>query len=216
MKKLLALFLAVILTLSFAACGSEQSGTNNGGTDNNGGSNQASGGVNLTHVTVDSGIYKNNFLGLEIEIPASWSCLSDAQIADLCGVSVDEIKGEEFKKCVDAYGSMLDFVGGTDNSEISMNVTVISPANYPLVQNASSLSEAEFAKKYVSTFEGQTVNDTETVKLGSKNYICVTISLSETNLTKNFYFCKVADYITMIDVTYNSNYTAESIKAMFK
>ncbi|MBR6681722.1 MAG: hypothetical protein IKL40_01915, partial [Clostridia bacterium] len=116
MKKILALLLVLVLAISLVACGSGQSSGSDNDDDkksedknkndekdeNSGGDKQLS----FARGKIENNVYKNEFVGFEIAMADSWTISSDADIARLCGVTEDEIKGDGYKNLLEQFGSM--------------------------------------------------------------------------------------------------------------
>ena len=123
MKKLIALFLALIMILSFAGCSEEEKTENKEIVPERG--------------TVENGIYKNSVFGISFEFGENWSVLSDEEIAVAMGVAAEEIYGEGAEITGD---NIYDFYGvkNETNATVSINyedlgtIGTMTDANYYL------------------------------------------------------------------------------------
>ena len=126
MKKLIALFLALIMLLSFAGCseGSEKAETEV---------------IKITpeRGTVSEGVYENETFGVSFEFGEGWYILSDEEIATAMGVAAEEIYGEGAEITGD---NIYDFYGvkNETNATVSINyedlgtIGTMTDANYYL------------------------------------------------------------------------------------
>ena len=131
MKKILALFLALIMILSFAACSAEEEKTE------------------IKEIvpergTVSEGVYKNSAFGVSFEFGDGWYILSDEEIATAMGVAAEEIYGEGAEITGD---NIYDFYGvkNETNATVSINyedlgtIGEMTDANYYLETVMTSL-----------------------------------------------------------------------------
>ena len=123
MKKLIALFLALIMLLSFAGCSEEEKTENKEIVPERG--------------TVSEGVYENETFGVSFEFGEGWYILSDEEIATAMGVAAEEIYGEGAEITGD---NIYDFYGvkNETNATVSINyedlgtIGTMTDANYYL------------------------------------------------------------------------------------
>ena len=133
MKKLIALFLALIMLLSFAGCSES-------------GEKIETEVVTITpeRGTVSEGVYKNSAFGVSFEFGDGWYILSDEEIATAMGVAAEEIYGEGAEITGD---NIYDFYGvkNETNATVSINyedlgtIGEMTDANYYLETVMTSL-----------------------------------------------------------------------------
>lgn len=148
LKKLFALLLALVLTLSLAACGGKTAPAddktptqNNETTDNtqeaedtgdsqnpdNTGDSQNTDNpdqVEFRRGTVEGNTYTSDFLGITATLDENWIIANDEQLAQLGGLVSDSFKDEDIKKLLENGSTVYEFyaLNQTDNS--SVNITV--------------------------------------------------------------------------------------------
>lgn len=227
MKKIIALLLVLVLAFSLVACGSSQSSGSGNDDDkksedknkndekdkNSGGDKQ----VSFARGKVENNVYKNEFVGIEIAMADSWTISSDADIARLCGVTVEEMQGEGYKNLLEQFGSMIDISASTGDSKLSVNFTYTYPKNYPFVSTGEKATAEEYANVYKNMFESEGAKmETKTVKLSGNEYFRANFTVENSDYAKVYYFRKVGNYMCILDFTYTNAYTLDTIEAMIK
>jgi len=227
MKKIIALLLVLVLAFSLVACGSSQSSSSDNDDDKksedknkseekdntNGGNKQLS----FARGKIENNVYKNDFIGFEIAMEGSWTISSDADIARLCGVTEDEIKGDGYKTLLEQFGSMLDLSASTSDSKLSVNLTYTYPKNYPFVSTGENATPEEYAGVYKKMFENEGAKmETKTVKLSGDEYLRASFTIENSDYAKVYYFRKVGKYMCILDFTYTNAYTLDTIEGMIK
>ena len=128
MKKFVALTVALALCLSFAACSSEESGSEK---------NDALAEVTPARGTVENGIYKNEAFGFSFAAGENWYFLSDSEISTAMGLAAEEIYGEGAEITGDHIYDVY-CVDNATNATVSINyedlgtIGGITDANYYL------------------------------------------------------------------------------------
>ena len=117
MKKLAALALALLMTLSLAACGSQKD-------DQAGGA--VTPGVTDDAVpdmgTVSGGTYTNRFAGISCTLDDSWYFYTDEQIDELNGFVRESTSDEELKTRLESSSSVQDMYAASTDGLMTINV----------------------------------------------------------------------------------------------
>ena len=116
-KKLAALTLALLMTLSLAACGSQKD-------DQAGGA--VTPGVTGDAVpdmgTVSGGTYTNRFAGISCTLDDSWYFYTDEQIDELNGFVRESTSDEELKTRLESSSSVQDMYAASTDGLMTINV----------------------------------------------------------------------------------------------
>ena len=116
-KKLAALALALLMTLSMAACGSQKD-------DQAGGA--VTPGVTGDAVpdmgTVSGGTYTNRFAGISCTLDDSWYFYTDEQIDELNGFVRESTSDEELKARLESSSSVQDMYAASTDGLMTINV----------------------------------------------------------------------------------------------
>ena len=116
-KKLAALTLALLMTLSMAACGSQKD-------DQAGGA--VTPGVTGDAVpdmgTVSGGTYTNRFAGISCTLDDSWYFYTDEQIDELNGFVRESTSDEELKARLESSSSVQDMYAASTDGLMTINV----------------------------------------------------------------------------------------------
>lgn len=116
-KKLAALALALLMTLSLAACGSQKD-------DQAGGA--VTPGVTDDAVpdmgTVSGGTYTNRFAGISCTLDDSWYFYTDEQIDELNGFVRESTSDEELKTRLESSSSVQDMYAASTDGLMTINV----------------------------------------------------------------------------------------------
>ena len=128
-KKLAALTLALLMTLSMAACGSQKD-------DQAGGA--VTPGVTGDAVpdmgTVSGGTYTNRFAGISCTLDDSWYFYTDEQIDELNGFVRESTSDEELKTRLESSSSVQDmYAASTDVTAQLTTVDFAGQKNVPAV-----------------------------------------------------------------------------------
>ena len=106
MKKAMSLILALLLTVSLAACGGK--------------SNEP----DLHRGTVDGDTYTSEFLGLKLTVDEDWVIADDEQLAELSGVVKESFTDEEIRDQIEKGGSVTDLYALNQADGSSLNITI--------------------------------------------------------------------------------------------
>ena len=231
MKKLTALLLALLMTLSMFACA--QNPSDNDDVKDTGDDAQkqtekeieketeketeAEKTAELSRGHIDGDVYINDYLGFSFEKPASWVYSTDAEIAAAINLGVEEILDEKFKEALEKSGSIYDMMV-TDvltGSNAMVGYENLTMSNITEEVYFEALKE-QF--KNITTMTVDFPDEYEKITLGESEFkkaVCVTTAYG-TSLTQVYYVRKVDKYMAFIIVTIPAGYTVEEVEAMFK
>ncbi len=117
MKKLAALALALLMTLSMAACG-DQKDDQAGGAVTPGVTDDAVPDMG----TVSGGTYTNRFAGISCTLDDSWYFYTDEQIDELNGFVRESTSDEELKTRLESSSSVQDMYAASTDGLMTINV----------------------------------------------------------------------------------------------
>ena len=204
MKKLLAMLLVIAALTSFAACDLLPFGKEK-----------------LSRGTIDGNAYVNEYVGFTFTKPSSWIYATDEEIAETMNIGIEQFADEDFKKSLDASGSLYDMMAVDKSTGAN-----ISFGNENL---ARTLSTRITIEEYVEALEEQTKNlsgmtvtfpdEYDTVTLGEKDYTRVICSVTANGIKMQqiYYIVKVDKYMAFAIATIpsGSKYKVSDIEAMF-
>lgn len=116
-KKLAALTLALLMTLSMAACG-DQKDDQAGGAVTPGVTDNAVPDMG----TVSGGTYTNRFAGISCTLDDSWYFYTDEQIDELNGFVRESTSDEELKARLESSSSVQDMYAASTDGLMTINV----------------------------------------------------------------------------------------------
>ncbi len=212
MKKILSVFLALLMVVLLVGCGIEEASNVDDVT------NPAK--AKISKGTIEGDVYKNDFLGFSFTKPATWVYSTDEEIAEVMNVAVDQILGENFEKAMEnnpaTYDMMVvDMMTGTNVNLVYENL------KKSFATNITEAQYFELFKQQLENVEGITVSfsdDLKTVTLGETVFtkcVCETTMNGQT-MTQIFYVSKNGGYMVIVTATITSGYTADEIEAMFR
>lgn len=227
MKKLTALLLALLMTLSMFACA--QNPSDNDDVKDTGDDAQkqteketeketeAEKPAELSRGHIDGDVYTNDYLGFSFEKPASWVYSTDAEIAAAFNLSIDEFFNEKYREALEKIGSIYDMM--VTDVLTGSNVIV----GYENLTMSNITEEVYFAAlkeqfKNITTMTVDFPDEYEKITLGESEFkkaVCVTTAYG-TSLTQVYYVRKVDKYMAFVIVTIPTGYTVEEVEAMFK
>ena len=167
MKKILALFLALIMLLSFAGCSEEEKTENKEIVPERG--------------TVSEGVYKNSAFGVSFEFGDGWYILSDEEIATAMGVAAEEIYGEGAEITGD---NIYDFYGVKNETNATVSI------NYEDLGTIGEMTDANYYLETVMTTllssgakDGVVDSSITNIKIGEYEVPCLDIVLEYAGTT---------------------------------
>lgn len=203
MKKILALVLALVMTLSLCSCGISDV-------------------VNrkITHGTVAGSVYTNDFLGFKFEAPDNWVYATDEELSSLIGTVADEVLDYS-----DLQQTMLNIQVVYDtmvqNANTGANMIVIY--ENLAISGSSDMTEDEYLELSKSQldsveFVSYTYGDVTSVKLGNtefKRLEMTAVYYDIITFTQASYFAKIGDYMATITVTLTGDETIDEFESCF-
>lgn len=114
--RLLALLLACLCLLSLVGCGN--SGKVDGEKDD-----EPAKTPEYTAATTDNNVYRSEFAGLTATLGADWQVLTQAEIADVVGLTAELTTDEDFKNALSSGETVFDLYAITATGA-SLNITV--------------------------------------------------------------------------------------------
>ena len=177
MKKILVLFLVFATIFSFAACSKEEFSPIGGNSENEVFEEE----FVPARGTVENGIYENKSFGIKYSADADWYYYSDEEIAEVMGVTVEEIFSEEYKDVFLEAELIYDMY--CSNLSTGSNVN-INYENIGLVYDII-LDEKSYLEISQSTLEESlsgsgillTRKEIGTAKVGGKEVPCLYITM---------------------------------------
>lgn len=164
MKKLIAIFIAVMMILSLAAC-SEQQGEKDG---------EELIEVTPERGTVENGDYKNNAFGISFDAPEGWYFLTDEEIAQTMGSTAEQLFGEDVLAETDYIYDLycVDLESGTT---VSINYEDLGTIGE--FTEESEYLETVLAQLLSSENPGITATELSVAKIGDAAVPCLNLTL---------------------------------------
>lgn len=185
MKKTLSLLLALLLTITLAACGGKgntenadnQGKSNTENEDNqdksntenkdNQGKNDHKEDTQLRPGTVEGSTYTSQFLGIRFVAEGDWVIADDEQMAELSGIVRDSFTDEKIQEQLEKGGTVMDLyaVNQADGSNLNIQLQKLSVLNGGLM-SVDAFADASM-KELPSTLAsaGITVEKVEKTKV---------------------------------------------------
>ncbi len=217
MKKIIALIIASVMVLSFAACGAKDvvDGVVNDVVDNI----VEEANKEITRGVINGNSYTSEYSGISFTKPDAWTYSSDEELAALISVSADQLNTTNFAKSVAEMGTVYDMMA-TDPATGS-NVMVLYE-NLKITNAGNALSAKEYLdvlKTQLPTQSGMDYNfmAEETVTLNGNEYVKGTFTLTvDTSIISQVYYMRaIGDVMSVVIVTPVNGVTAEDVEAMF-
>ena len=213
MKKILALTLVLVMSLSLISCSLIPSDIG-GQNDDDKGSTPV-----LSRGTIEGNVYTSEYLGVSFTKPESWVYSTDEEIAAAVNMSVDMLFNENLKDALENNPSIYDMmvIDSVTRSNINVgfeNLAKSFSSNITVDQYIESL-KSQLAQ--ISSMNITFPESSKTVKLSGTEFTklqCTTTTQGFT-MTQVYYLRKVDKYMGFIIATIPSGYSVEEIEAMF-
>ena len=133
MKKIIALLLALIMVLSFAACSKDEPVSDNSASENSRGEVSSSENQGkeepeeqLDHIrgSIDGLVYTNSAAEITFTAPEGWVFLSDDEIAVLYNLSSEEVLSEETAEILENTDIVYDMYCQNLTTGASVNINL--------------------------------------------------------------------------------------------
>ena len=189
MKKLIALFLALIMLLSFAGC-------------SEGGEKAETEVIKITpeRGTVSEGVYENETFGVSFEFGEGWYILSDEEIATAMGVAAEEIYGEGAEITGDY---IYDFYGVKNETNATVSI------NYEDLGTIGEMTDANYYLETVMTTllssgakDGVVDSSITNIKIGEYEVPCLDIvfEYSGTKIYQKLIVCQSGTWMSTVTI----------------
>ena len=217
MKKIIALIIASVMVLSFAACGAKDVVDNvvNDVVDNI----VEEANKEITRGVINGNSYTSEYSGISFNKPDAWTYSSDEELAALISASAEQLDTTNFAKSVAEMGSVYDMMA-TDPATGS-NVMVLYE-NLKITNAGNSLTAKEYLdilKTQLPTQSGMDYNfmSEETVTFNGNEYLKGTFTLTiETSIISQVYYMRaIGDVMNVVIVTPVNGVTPADVEAMF-
>ena len=186
MKKVMSLILALLLTVSLAACG--------GKSDE----------PDLHRGTVDGDTYTSEFLGLKLTVDEDWVIADDEQLAEHSGVVKESFTDEEIRAEIEKGGSVTDLyaLNQADGSSVNITIQKLSLVS-GMLATEDAYAEANLKQlPDVLADGGITVDSLEKTKVtfAGKEHVALTLegTVQELPLYETIVIVKAGSYISCI------------------
>ncbi len=187
MKKLFVLLLALVVVMTFAACGSQENIRGEQRVEGSSSTEDVSGSESEDKVNSDEKFsfgdvkgltYENKFIGLGCTLGSEWTFYTDEQIKELNNIALDAA-GEEIEESIKnsdiIYDMYVERNGGIDN--INVNLEKANPAQLALIDLEDYYLNA--ASTLVSSYENMGFTNitykTGSVNIGGKAFECLNV-----------------------------------------
>ncbi len=191
MKKTLALLLALVMVLSFAACSSNDE-------------------EKLDHIrgTVDGSVYTNDVAGISFTAPDGWAYLSDDELAALYNLSASELLPEETAEALEETDMVYDMYCQNPNTGASININFenIGLVYGKLLDEQSYMEISQTNLEESLSGSGMEVTSCEliTANVNGKDVPCIDIVINMTgygiDLYEKIFVKKVGDFMGCITI----------------
>lgn len=189
MKKLLTLFIALIMILSLAACGKETPP-------------DAPDLPEFSRGVWEDNVYRSDYLALSYTLPEGWVAASDDEIAEMMGLSLELLDSDmEFSDINSIYDfSVQDPTTGTNALLMMENLTL-----YP---GGTAIKEKDYLKALHAQLMEQPFYDHESklsiheVSVAGYSYQAIDVALAELPICQTYLARRVGDYMNVIILTY--------------
>lgn len=214
MKKLLAIFMVLVMVLSFAACGTK--GDDIRGEQTGGESSEAEFSLGSA-----SGLtYESEFIGIGCKLDEGWTFYTDAQIKELNDVTED-LAGEEYAEAMKNANVVYDMyaLGSNQADSVSVNLEKVNSVQLLTLDIKKNFETIYPSLK--STLENIGCTDISyemgKVTIGDKEFDCMDIS-SQANgvkLYQKLVAKKCNGYLANITITTVNEDNTDDVIAKF-
>lgn len=203
MKRLLALILVCIFTLSFTAC-------DLGKIVNK----------DISHGTIDGNVYTNEFLGFEFIAPDGWVYATDEELAELLTQATDEVLDySDLQKSMMEIQLVYDAMAqnpetGTNLIVIYENLAISGSADMTVDEyielSKEQLNEIDFITYSFGEVSQVVLGDTEFTRLPMTSNYYEIVEMAQAS-----YFAKIGNYMVTMSLTVTDDTPIETIESYF-
>lgn len=209
MKKFLAILLALVMLVSFAACSAEEAVKDLAEISNK----------KITRGTIDGNVYSSEYAQFTFTKPDDWNYSTDEELAALINSSSDMISASSFEKTLADAGSVYDMMAKDDVT--GSNIMVMFE-NLTVTNAGRSVTAEEYLDILKENLAGQTTDMTynfmaqEDVTIGGNEYLKATFTVTiATSILSQVYYMRAIDNVMCVIISTPANgVTAEDIEAM--
>ncbi len=240
MKRLFALLLAVVLTVSMTACavmedvvqqqtiygkmesdsGKEETRSGNVGRETEGTAEPEVDAADAIGSYAD-GTYRNDLLGIQGEFDDTWYVASAEERMEILGVIAEDVTNEDIAEMLRSSGAAMDFYAIRDGGYYSINIMLekLNPLQSAIVSEEAYIEAA--MKNLPTALESINVVDHEVevtaVSIGGKDHPAVHVSGKQNGLA--FYelqmVIKAGQYMGIITAACYEEDVTSDLMAMF-
>ncbi len=189
MKKIFALILVLVLTVSLAGCGKEEPINKS-----------------LSKGVIDGNVYTNEYIGLTFTKPDSWIYSTDEEISEIMGATYDLVDSSDYEAAVSNLVSVFDMMARDpetgNNANIVFENLSLSSSEDITVDEYIEISKANLTEALADF--SFTFDNTETVTLGGVEFTklkCNATYMGVMNMNQFMYCTKLGKYMVVISVT---------------
>ena len=226
MKKILVIFLATVLALTFTACGDSTSDSDIKGSlkveeqdkENQNDDKNEEKDLSLGHA--EGNIYENEFIGIGFNLPNGWTFYTDEQIKALNNITTD-MMDEEYAQAIENATILYDMYAlDTLGNSVNINIEKLN------VASALAYTEEEHVKATVGSVKdalssmglGEVTAKPTTVTIaGEKHHGIEVVCVGEqVTLYEKVICVKIGRYMANITIaTVGSDTTSEIIEQFY-
>lgn len=205
MKKLSrfsALLLAVLMTLSLAACGGGGQSTDK----------EFSAGV------TDGNTYTNEYFGFAATLDENWTMLTDDQIAQITGQTAEALDSDNLAEMYETGKVVMEMYGvRSDNSTVNVTVGAINGAKYDESGYADESIKQLPDQLATAGFENVQIDKTTINFAGAEHAgIAITATVQGVAVQEILACVKLGDYVAVITAVTTGDSSPSEILDLFK
>jgi len=221
MKKLLSIFLALILVLSFAACTSSEDvkGKVDSKSDALTEKNDDEFKIGLGNSTANT--YKNEFIGVSCTLDSDWTFLTQEEIYELNNLTNDMLD-EKIAESIESANLIYDMQATTEAGDnVAANIEKLSILN-SAIHDEESYIDASLPQLKTSLEDiGITVTKSEKIELefiGKKTFGCYIVGTASNGVTiyEKLACIKKGSYVYVVAAASSTDGKVDEILNQFK
>ena len=186
MKKGIALFAAVMMLMTLAACGEDKN-------------------TAFSRGIWSGSHYQNEFMALAFDLPEGWEAASDEEIAEAMGIAAEQVVGGRFREDYLKAQSIYDAMVWDAKNETGTSI-IIMAENLTLSAGGTGYDEKAYAdtaaERLLAQDAGYEIGESRAVAFAGKEYYAMDASLYEGRMHRCCLFCKEGNYMTSVIISY--------------